>query len=80
MQEQVTQNRNVVIDGDGVVAGGTVRGRPSHRLLTRQPVNADVQETTDHRAEQQHHEVEGHGYACSNGADQDMSHLSKYRY
>ena len=53
-QQQVTQERDVVIGGDGLVAVRATGARRDDRLVARKAMNADVQEAADDEAIQEY--------------------------
>ena len=50
-QQQIADNRNVVIRLDRFVAFRTARVRKHHRFFCRKPGDTDIQKTTDDQAE-----------------------------
>src|SRR5207237_777822 len=53
-QPQVTEQRNIIVPVDRLKTRAAARTRPDHALFQRQPRDADIQEATDHRAEDEH--------------------------
>jgi hypothetical protein len=51
-QQQVTDERKVVVERDGGLAPGTMGARCDDGLLLRQPADTNIQKTTDHCSKQ----------------------------
>lgn len=57
-QDDITQDRNIVIPGNELSAIHAVRARRYHRLMRRQPGNANIQETPEDQPEKRHDQIE----------------------
>jgi len=56
-QQEIADQRDIIVKSDWFLAMRAVRARPDNRLLFRQPANADIQKAANHSPEDDRNNV-----------------------